>query len=165
VKRGTGRKMIKTRAPKVFWDFCAKHVTRIRANTARNLFVLENEVPETLMTGQTSDISPLVEFGWYDWCYFYNTSQTFPDDKEILGRYLGEAHAIGSAMAARILKHNGEVVVCSTLRPLISEEMHNEVAKKKRYDFDTAICVKLGNPSTADDFEYVIDIETPTIDH
>ena len=67
------------------------------------------------MTGQTADISSLVEFGWYDWCYFYDTSQTFPDDKEKLGRYLGEAPDIGSAMAARILKQNGEVVVRSTL--------------------------------------------------
>jgi hypothetical protein len=66
------------------------------------------------VTGSTADISQLVEFGWYDWVFFWDTSISYPDNKEILGRYLGLAPDIGPAMAARILKANGEVVVRST---------------------------------------------------
>jgi hypothetical protein len=163
VKRGVGRRLVKTGAPRVFWDYCAEHVAKIRSHTAHNIFGLQGEVPETLMKGYTADISPLAEFGWYDWCYFYDTSKTFPDEKMYLGRYLGEAPDIGSAMAARILKGNGEVVVRTTLRPLLTEETNSETEKEKRTQFDKAIQAKYGPASTESDFEP--DAKTPLYDY
>ena len=47
------------------------------------------EVPETIMTGSTADISHISEFGWYDWVMFRDNTPTYPDPKLILGRYLG----------------------------------------------------------------------------
>ena len=59
------------------------------------------------MTGNTADISHIAEFGWYDWVMFRDSQPSFPDDKLILGCYLGPAIDTGSALTAKILKSNG----------------------------------------------------------
>jgi hypothetical protein len=81
------------------------------------------------MSRQTTNISPLCEYGWYDWCYFWDSPLTFPDNKEVLGRYLSEASVIGSSMVARILKRNGEVVACTTICWLRSDEYEMNLTK------------------------------------
>ena len=48
------------------------------------------QVPETIMTGDTADISRICQFGWYDWV-MYHDHTTFPEDKALLGQYLGPA--------------------------------------------------------------------------
>ncbi len=72
------------------------------------------------MKGGTADISQICEFAWYDWVMFRNTVNTiaFPDKRLTLGRYLGPAINIGSALTAKILKQNGQYVCRSTLRHL-----------------------------------------------
>ncbi len=75
------------------------------------------------MTGNTADISHIAEFGWYDWVMFRDNKPSYPDDKLILGRYLGPAIDTGSALMAKILKSNGMLVCRSTLRHLMDEEL------------------------------------------
>jgi hypothetical protein len=41
------------------------------------------EVPETIMTGSTADISHICEFGLYDWVMFRDNLPTFSDNKLI----------------------------------------------------------------------------------
>jgi hypothetical protein len=76
--------MLKKKTPSCFWDYCAKLKARIHSHSTHNLRILEDEVPETLMIGSTADISQLLEFGWYNYVYFWDTSVTFPDNKEAL---------------------------------------------------------------------------------
>ena len=66
------------------------------------------------MSGQTSDISPFVELGWYDWVKWYDTNSSYPEPKEHLGRWLGPSIDIGPAMTSKILKQNGQVVYLSS---------------------------------------------------
>jgi hypothetical protein len=60
------------------------------------------EVPETIMTGSTANISHICEFSWYDWVMFRDNVPTFPDVKLTLGQYLGPETNIGSALKAKI---------------------------------------------------------------
>ena len=80
------------------------------------LRIFENggEVPETMISGETADISPFAEFGWYNWVKFRDETISFPGDREVLRRYLGPAIGVGPALTARILKRNGRVVHRST---------------------------------------------------
>jgi len=57
LKRGAGRKMVKTKTPLRFWDDCIELEAYIRSNTAHDIFELNGEVPETIISGETSDIS------------------------------------------------------------------------------------------------------------
>jgi hypothetical protein len=76
------------------------------------------------MTNSTANISHICEFGCYDWMMFQDNLPTFLDNKLILGRYLGPATDVGSALTAKILKLNGQNVCRSTLRHLTNKETH-----------------------------------------
>jgi hypothetical protein len=81
-----------------------------------------------MTTGQVSaDISHIAKFGWYNWVMFRDNEPSYPDDKLILGHYLGPAIDTGSALMAKIHKSNGVFVCRSTLRHLTDEELDSSV--------------------------------------
>jgi hypothetical protein len=81
-------------------------------STALNIFSLNGEVPETQhVTSQTADISEIAEFESFQWINFQDTAMQLPESKEFLGRYLGPSRDVGPAMATKILKANGQVMV------------------------------------------------------
>ena len=66
-KRATRRAMKKSACPARLWDYCDELQADIRCHTARNIPTLNVQVPKTVFTGNTVDISELVESGWYQW--------------------------------------------------------------------------------------------------
>jgi hypothetical protein len=109
-------------------------------------------VVRTIMTGSTADISHICEFGWYDWVMFRDNVPSFPDNKLVLGRYLGPATDVGSALTAKILKSNGQTVCRSTLRYLNDEELHCPIHNELRRSFDESITHHLGPTAKDTDF-------------
>jgi hypothetical protein len=63
LKRGVSHKMIKTGSPRVLWDHCIDLEAHIRSLTSNNIYMTNGEVPETIMTGSSADISHICEFG------------------------------------------------------------------------------------------------------
>ena len=70
LKRGVSRKMTMTGSPKTLWDHCIELEALIRSCTSNQIYMTGGEVPETIMTSSTADISHISEFGWYDWVMF-----------------------------------------------------------------------------------------------
>jgi hypothetical protein len=95
LKHGTGQHMLNN---------CAELQALIRSHTALNISPLNNEVPETNVTSQTADILDIAKFEWFNWVYFRHSAVSFPENKEVLGRYLGPSKDVGPAMAAKILR-------------------------------------------------------------
>ncbi len=114
------------------------------------------------MTGEAVDISNLCELAWYDWVMFRDPGASFPDDKLVLGRWLGPTDDIGSAMTAAILKSNGQVVYRRTFRPLTPEELADPVQVKHRQEFDESVAEALGPGMQVEDLPP--DAETPEFD-
>jgi hypothetical protein len=139
LKRGVSRKMMKTGSPKVLWDHCIELEALVRSNTSNAIYMTKGKVPETIMTGSTADISHICEFAWYDWVMFRDNIPMFLDHKLILRRYLGPATNVGSALTAKILKSNGQVVYRSTLRHLTNIEHCCPVHIADRKSFDNSI--------------------------
>jgi hypothetical protein len=110
------------------------------------------QTPETIMSGSTADISNICKFAWFHWVMFRDNVPTYPNDKLILGRYLGPAIDVGSAMTMKILEQNGQVVYRSTVRHLTSEELDDEVHTKPRREFDQAIAESHGPAATVERF-------------
>ena len=104
LKKASARQMLKKHSPKRLWDDCLELQGYITSNTAANHFGLNGETPETMLSGETADISKFAEYGWYDWVKFRDTNVPYPEDKLVLGRYLGPSTDIGPAMTAKILK-------------------------------------------------------------
>ena len=95
----------------------------IRAHTVHDIFELNREVSETLVSGQTPDISPFTQHEWYEWVKFRDTKAPFPDTKYALGQYLGPSIDVGPAMTAKMLKANGQLLHRMTYRALTDHEL------------------------------------------
>lgn len=147
LKKGAGRKLVKPSAPLTLWDDSLELESYIRSNTSHDIFKLEGRVPETLMSGETSDISPFCEFAFYDWVMFRDQGVAFPGDPRTLGKYLGPSIDVGPAMTAKILKENGQVVDRSTLRRLTPAELIDADHCRRRDEFLEKIKSKLGPPA------------------
>ena len=72
LKRGVSWLMIRTGSPKQLWDHCIILQALIPSCTTNSMYMTAGQVPETIMTGDTADISRICQFGWYDWVMYYN---------------------------------------------------------------------------------------------
>ncbi len=104
------------------------------------------------MTGSTADISHIAEFGWYDWVMYRDNIPSYPDDKLILGHYLGPTMDIGSVFTAKVLQPNGQFVCRLTLQHLTDKELQSSVHFDMRHQFDESIATHLGPAATVQDF-------------
>ena len=165
MKKATGRTLTATKAPKRLWDDCMEHQSFIRSHTALDIWQLRGQVPQTRMTGHTADISQFFEFEWYDWCWYHDSAISFPEDKKVLGRWLGPTIDIGPAMTGKILKPNGNTMIVSTYWALTPDDHENKETKEKMAEFTEAVHVSLGPAAIKADFEIELnDFHTPTFD-
>ena len=95
----------------------------IRSNTAHEIYKLDGEVPKTVMSGETSDISQFCELEWFERVLFQDETAPFPDDVLKLDHYLGPSIDVGPAMTMKILTENGQVLHRSTYQPLTPDEL------------------------------------------
>ena len=58
--------MIKTGTLKCLWDHSLELEVLIRSNTALDYHMIDGEVPEIPMNGQSADISHICECAWFD---------------------------------------------------------------------------------------------------
>jgi hypothetical protein len=73
LKHGVSQKMIRTGAPKQLWDHCIELEGLICSHATNNIYTTWGEAPETIMKGETADISQICKFAWYDWVMFHDT--------------------------------------------------------------------------------------------
>jgi hypothetical protein len=132
----------------------------ITSHTAGNHYELNGECPETVLSGETAGISEFAKYGWYGWVKFRDTTVPYPEDKLILGRYLGPSTDIGPAMTAKILKGNRQYQHRSTLWGLTEDEIRDPDEIKARQEFDAEIERRLGPSAKMEDFDDNPDIKT-----
>ena len=154
LKRGAGRKLVSSKCPKRFWDYCLEFESYIRSHTAHDIFKLDGRVPEALVSGETPDISEYCDFAWYQWVmYRHGGNAKFPEEPFRLGRYLGPSIGVGPAQTARILIANGEVLDRSTFRSLTPAEIENEELSHERKAFRKSVEARWGPKATEADLE------------
>ena len=120
--------MIKTGSPEKLWDHCIILMAMICSCSTNSIFMTAEQAPETIMTGETTNISRICQFGWYNWAMYHDPAK-FPNDKAILGRYLGPAIDVGSMLTAKVLFPNGQYICRTMLRHLNNDELGIEVHK------------------------------------
>jgi hypothetical protein len=130
LKKGLGRQTLRSGCLKPFLDDCIIIEAYVRSHTSLDIFVLEGQVPESKIKGETVDISTIAEYDWYEWVKFRDTAAKFPVSKIQLGRYLGAAINIGPAMMRKILKKNVSVMYRSSVRPLTQDEIQYPTENK-----------------------------------
>ena len=110
MKKASGRKMVRAGAPKPFWADAIEWEAYIQSNTAWDIYELQGETPETVLSGETANISQFCELSFYEWIMFRDEPVHYPNNNPVLGQFLGIAVDVGPAMTAKILKNNGKVV-------------------------------------------------------
>ena len=82
----------------------------IRSNTAQEIYKLDWEVPKTVMSGETSDISQFCELEWFECVIIRDKTAPFPDDALKLGHYLGPSVDISPALTTKFPTENRQVL-------------------------------------------------------
>ena len=90
LKIGSGRKMTKTKSPKVLWDDCLELKSYIHSNTSLDFFNLDGMTPNTKILGEKFDITTFCKFDRYQWVYFRDTYVTFLETSWSLEGTVGE---------------------------------------------------------------------------
>eukprot|EP00957_Ditylum_brightwellii_P159895 12170980-Ditylum_brightwellii.AAC.1 len=121
------------------WNYCVEQRAQVNNFTANNFFKLNGTTPHMALTGEEGDILSLCIFKWYEWCYFREQNMSFPFNKEVLGCILGPAKDEGDEMAQWVMKGNGNVMSCQTLRLLNVEELNNKSKIRSCKFFDSLI--------------------------
>ena len=81
LKRGSGRKMMRSLSPAKIWDHCIEIEAFIQSHTALDIYELLGQVPGTFLSGKTADISPFIEHEWYDFVKWFDHGISFPEPK------------------------------------------------------------------------------------
>ncbi len=144
--------MVCAGAPKSFWADTIKLKAYVCLNMAHNIYSLQGEVPETMMSGKTLDLSQFCKFAFYDWVMFCDEPIAFLDDNPMLGQYLGSAINVGPALTAKILKANREVFYCLTYPQLTTTKVSNAAYVSRRIEFDISIMDRYGLEIALDNF-------------
>jgi hypothetical protein len=110
LKKASGQKMVRAGAPKHFWADAIEWEAYIQSNNAWDIYKVQGETPETLLSGETANISQFCELSFYEMIMFQDEPVSYPENNLVIGKFLGIAVDVGPAMTAKILKNNGEVV-------------------------------------------------------
>eukprot|EP00804_Cyclotella_cryptica_P017310 CCRYP_020331-RA/>CCRYP_020331-RA protein AED:0.23 eAED:0.25 QI:0/-1/0/1/-1/1/1/0/484 len=151
LKKGAARKLTRSGAPRRLWCFALEYEAYVRSHTAHDIYRLDGRVPETVVSGETADISPFCEFGFWDWVKFRDQGVAFPGDALVLGKYLGPSIDVGPAMTQRIMKANGEIEDRSTVRSLTPEECVNAALHQEQQKFLESIQGRWGEKTRVKD--------------
>ena len=110
--------------PEAFWCFVWYYIMELRMFLCKNGADARPPI-ESIRGGYAHDISEYVDFDFYTWVKYHDV-ESYPKDSVKLGRWLGIAHSVGSAMTYWILKDNGMIIPRSTVRPLTNDEKMDE---------------------------------------
>ncbi len=142
MKKHVRRLMERGQSPSKLWDFCVNYASQLRNNIVRPLVHLHGRTPYELLTGNTPDISELLEFEWYQPIWYFEPSE-FPHQNKLLGRWMGAAHRIGQALCYWILPESGVPIARTTIQAVSKEELTTDRFKQRLSEFDNNVQDKL----------------------
>ena len=136
IRRKWYRTMVRKRVPRQLWDYGITWVAEIMSVTHSAAGEINGCVPLTKVTGETTDISEYLDFGFYDPVWFKDNAGLSPAEP---GRWLGISHRIGRLMCYNILTQRGSVISRSTVQRVTNLEMNTREIKETFVKFDVEI--------------------------
>jgi hypothetical protein len=71
-----------------------------------------------------------------------------------LSRYLGPSHEVGDAMCSKVLNSKGNVLVRSSVFPMLPDDTNSELVKQQISEFDESLQRSLGDRGAGIEIEY-----------
>ena len=119
----TNRILDRSSAPSSLWLLCLKYTCQLLNVLANNK--LNGRTPTEKAFGTTPDISPFLQFHFYEEILYLDPSEGFPVTKEKAGRFVGVTDSIRDALTYWILTDTSQTISCSDIRPAKDGENPN----------------------------------------
>ena len=143
VKGRALRRAARRRVPKRLWDYGLVYEAQIYSRTAGT----DGRTGMERLTGDTPDISDWIDFEFYDLVWYrFNQDDKAPK----IGRWLGVANAIGSALNYWILTHNGNIISRTTVQHPTATEVQKPEVQTMIRQFHEEVHRRLGEDDIID---------------
>ena len=142
LKKRWYRIMVKRGVPPRLWDYGLTWVTETGNMTVNSSVTAKGLPPETLITGEVPEISPYLEFDFYDWVEYRENAGLGPP---CIGRWLGVSHSYGKLMSFWVLNKSGEVLARTTVSRIPNLRRLDPIVKDELDSFDKAIKERLND--------------------
>jgi hypothetical protein len=103
LKKATRWILHSSKAPPRTWCFALEWATEIWQHTVHDIAALNEQTPFEHYTGHTPNIAALCTYRFYNYCWFWDSEQGFPDQQRVLGRWLSISHDIRGPLTYFIL--------------------------------------------------------------
>ena len=150
----SGKLMIRKNVPLRLWCYSLEYSTELSSLLVPNQYRNKGRSGYEMVFGSTPDISEYVEFEFYDYCWFWDTPQSYPHEKKQIGRWLGIAHRVGQSMVYYIMNIKGRVIARSTVIPFEPSDSDVTETKTRMSQLDETIKAKIGDYRNATNSAY-----------
>ena len=141
----SGKLMVRKNVPLRLWCYSLEYSCELSSLMVPNQYRNKGRNGYEMVFGITPDISEYIEFEFYDYCWYWNTPQSYPHEKKQIGRWLGIAHRVGQSMVYYIMNTNGKVIARSTVIPLDPSDHDVNENKTRMAELDKTIKAKIGD--------------------
>ena len=138
VKDKAKRRRIRRQIPKRVWDFGMVWEAEIYTRTAGK----DGRTALERITGDTPDISEWIEFEFYDMVWYWDNQHDSKEPK--LGRWLGIAHRVGSALCYWILSDKGNIYARTTVQHITIDEVQQPEIQQLMQEYQTSLHEAIG---------------------
>ena len=135
----SGKLMIRKNVPLRLWCYALEYACDLSSLMVPNMYRNKGRSGYEMVFGHTPDISEYVEFQFYDYCWYWDTPQSYPHGRRNLGRWLGIAHRVGQSMVFYVMNINGKVIARSTVSRLEKSDYDVTETKARMTNLDKAI--------------------------
>ena len=105
--------MAQKRVPKRLWDYGYCHACKVMQHTYSHFKRLNGRTPVEFITGDIPDIAELLDFAFYDQCWYKENSGL---GKTHIGKWLGVSQRIVPLLSYWILTAQGTVISQTTVQ-------------------------------------------------
>lgn len=141
VKERWKQTMVRKNVPTRLWDRALVYHGEILSRMARGRFG-RTGIEE--LTGETPDISDWLDFDFYDLVWWLEDKKAGTVQEQIrLGRWLGIAHNVGSALCYWILTEAGHIVARTSVQHVTRDERLEPTLMAKITTFDETVKTRL----------------------
>jgi hypothetical protein len=134
------------------WCFALEWATEIRRHTVHDIAAERANAVRALYgahyTEHTPNIAALCTYSFYNYCWFWDSEQGFPDQQRVLSRWLGVSHDIGGPLTYFILPKSCKPIARLSVTPVTPEELLEPANKALAEELDRAIDEKIGKIRT-----------------
>lgn len=136
--------MVAMNVPAVLWDRCMMWVSEIRSHMHLGHLEQNGQVGTTCMTGNTADVSHIVNFTFYEWIWYHTPGDTGVKTRMQLGKWCGPSFDVGDALCYAVINSKGSILHKTSVFPLKDEELRSEHIKAMKSEWETELKAKLG---------------------